>query len=421
MGPAVKPKAGKGIFYGWWIVLSNAAISYYIGGTYFYGFSAFFEPIRETFRWTYAQTSAGFSLQQLEAGVAAPLTGVLADRLGPRKIIFFGCLIMGLAFILFSRVDSLLSFYAAFILLSLGLSGSSYGIAYVAAAHWFRRKLGLALGVVTTGMGLCGTLLPVVVWLISSYGWRTALIIVGVGMWVIALPLSLVIRHRPEPYGYLPDGEEPRATSPRATTALPEEERSFTLKEALRSRAYWHIAGMMACTQLIWSAIFVHIIPYLESVGVAKSTAAWAVAALTVLSLVGRLGFGWWADRMDKRHGLALSAGLASVGVLVLAAVSQEWHVIIFLLIFSPGYGGVMPLRPALQREYFGAKAFGSIQGVMMGTITVTGFLSPLMVGYLRDVTGDYRLGLVLVGLLSLLAVPIILTAKRPGMGKAAG
>src|SRR3990172_3169836 len=102
MDVAAAPKQPR-IFYGWWIVLTAAALNTYAGGVWFYGFSAFFKPIVDEFGRTYAVTSLAFSLYQLESGVLAPVVGYLVDRLGPRKLVFFGTTVVGFGLILLSR------------------------------------------------------------------------------------------------------------------------------------------------------------------------------------------------------------------------------------------------------------------------------------------------------------------------------
>ena len=119
-----------GIFYGWWIVLVCSLFNLVVGGTFFYGFTAFFNPLREEFGWTSAQTALGFSLQRLEGGIAAPVVGFLFDRVGPRKLILFGMIAAGCGLLLMSRVQSLGWFYTAFLVTAvymptIGLPGTT--------------------------------------------------------------------------------------------------------------------------------------------------------------------------------------------------------------------------------------------------------------------------------------------------------
>ena len=196
----------KKIFYGWWIVLACFFIGLYVGGVVFYGFTAFFEPIREEFGWSYTQISFAASLRGLEMGFIAPLVGFLVDRFGSRKLILYGTITVGLGLISLSLTQSLAMFYGSFLLVAFGAGGCTVVVTMSAVANWFHKKVGIALGVMASGVGASGFFIPLIVWLIDVYGWRTTLIILGLGLWVLGIPLSFVIRDRPEQYGYLPDG-----------------------------------------------------------------------------------------------------------------------------------------------------------------------------------------------------------------------
>ncbi|MFC1973876.1 MFS transporter [Chloroflexota bacterium] len=182
-------------------------VSLFVNGLINYGFTALFTPIIYHFGWSYAVLSLAFSLRTMEAGIAAPIIGIIADKIGPRKVTFIGVFVTGLGVILLSRVDSLVMFYLAFIMISIGLSGCAGHVQMIAVANWFRKNAGKAIGLLSMGIGAGGLLVPMVIWLIAQYNWQTTLVILGVGMWIVCLPLSLVVRHKPEQYGYLPDGE----------------------------------------------------------------------------------------------------------------------------------------------------------------------------------------------------------------------
>ncbi|NIS60075.1 MAG: MFS transporter, partial [Proteobacteria bacterium] len=171
-----------GIFYGWWIVMASFLMASYFGAIV-YGFTAFFEPIAEELGWSYTQVSIAFSLRGLEMGILAPVMGFLVDRFGPRKLAFFGVSTVGFSLILLGLTNSLVVFYGAFILLGLGAGGCTSTVLMTAVAHWFRRNVGKAMGIVACGFGAGGILIPLIVGLIDLYQWRTALIILGLGMW----------------------------------------------------------------------------------------------------------------------------------------------------------------------------------------------------------------------------------------------
>lgn len=196
------------IFYGWWVVSACFLISLFIGGFVVLGFTAFFEPIANEFSWSYAQISLAASLRGAEVGLVAPLMGLLIDRWGPRRLMLRGTILLGLALIFLSRITSLGMFYGAFVLLAIAGSACSPTVTMTAVAKWFRKKVGMATGIMASGFALGGLLVPVVVKLIDVFDWRTAIFVLGLSIWVIGPPLSLLLRHKPEQYGYVTDGEQ---------------------------------------------------------------------------------------------------------------------------------------------------------------------------------------------------------------------
>jgi sugar phosphate permease len=192
------------IFYGWWVVFACFLIAFYVSGTVMFGFTAFLEPIAEEFGWSYTKVSFAASLRGLELGIFAPVMGFLVDRFGPRRLLFLGTLSIGSGFIFLSLTSTLGMFYGSFVLIGIGTSACMGTVLAPAVANWFRKDVGKALGIMSCGIGAGGILLPLITLLIDLYQWRTTFVILGFGIMLIGLPLSLIVRHRPEKYGYLP-------------------------------------------------------------------------------------------------------------------------------------------------------------------------------------------------------------------------
>jgi len=378
----------KNVFYGWWIVGACFLIGLYVGGIVFYGFTAFFEPIRTEFGWSYTQISLAASLRGLEMGLFAPIVGFLVDRFGSRTLILVGAIVVGFGLILLSLTQSLAMFYVSFLIIAFGAGGCALLVTMSVVVNWFRKKVSIALGVMMSGIGASGLLVTLVVHLIDGYGWRTTLVVSGVGMWILGIPLSFVIRERPEQYGYLPDGETSGET--RSSTDTHGEEREVSLKEALGKSTFWYLNIIEAIRMLTVSAVIIHVMPYLSSIGVPRATAGIIAGAIPLFSITGRFGFGWLGDVIDKRYVMAVTFGLISLGMLVFCNVRTVWFTIIFLLIFPPGYGGGIVLRGAIMREYFGRNSFGKILGVTYGSGAVGGIIGPTLAGRAFDTLGSY-------------------------------
>ena len=398
----------KRVFYGWWITLACSLIGLYVAGAIFFGFTAFFEPIAAEFSWSYTQISFAVSLRGLEMGIFAPLVGFLADYFGPRKVLFGGAIATGAGLILLGQTQSLAMFYGAFVLLAFGAGGCTSVVTMTAVSNWFRKKAGIALGVVGSGIGAGGLMVLPVVRLIDLYQWRTTLIILGLGMWVIGIPLSLVIRNRPENYGYLPDGEV--AGTSGQSHKIQDKGVEIGLKQALKMRTFLYLNLVEAARMMTIIAVFTHIMPYLSSVGMPRTTAGMVAAAIPLIGIIGRFGFGWLGDIYDKKHMMAVTIGLIILGMLALSFVHMRWMIIPFLILYSLGHGGSMVIRAAIVREYFGRDSFGKMLGIIMGSASIGGIIGPTLAGWSYDTWGSYRpIWHVFWGLLS---IGIILTLK---------
>jgi len=366
-------------------------------------------------------------LRGLETGFLDPVAGFLVDKFGPRKLMIPGLIVAGLGFLWLSRIDSLWAFYGSFMVLALGITFGSFIAMNAAVANWFVKKRSRALTVLYVGFGVSGSVVPLLALSVSQLGWRETATFVAIAFWVIGIPLSLLMRHKPSQYGYLPDGETPASSDDANTLGYnssgensetrdisPTE--GFTAKEALKTRAFWLLSAAFSIQHIATSAVMVHIIPYLESIEVPTTIAATAVTGMTLCSLIGRLGFGFLGDFVNKRYLMATAFGVQAIGVFIfsLIDVDRVWLIVLFLLIYGPGYAGPIPLRPALLADYFGTRSFGTLFGWTAFISMIGGMVSPVIAGWIFDVTGSYRLAWQLFALVTVPAIPLILLAKAP-------
>jgi len=215
------------------------------------------------------------------------------------------------------------------------------------------------------------------------------LIVLGVGIWVLGIPLSFVIRHRPEHYGYLPDGEIPGQSSPSHGGREVGEEGNFT--EALKNRNFWKIGAAEAIRMMITMAVITHVMPYLSSIGVSRGRAALVTTSIPLVSIIGRFGFGWLGDVIEKRYVLAGLYCLLGIGTLAFSYVHVTYVIVPFILFFSLAFGGTISLRGAIVREYFGRASFGRLIGIILGMTAVGGVTGPTVAGWTFDTWGGYQ------------------------------
>jgi len=403
------------IFYGWWIVGAAFIIGFFIAGSMFLSFTAFFEPIADEFGWSYAEVSLGFSLRGMGLGLFAPLIGVLVDRWGPKRLIFLGAIVAASGVLLLSKVSSLAMFYTAFLLMAVGLSSCTLTVLMTAIANWFHAKVGLASGIVTCGFGFGGLLIPVIVRLIDSFGWRSCLVILALAMLALLLPLSFIFRHKPEQYGYMPDNKaykqneiEISLKAAASTTEKP------GMKELLTSKAFWHLAIAFTAFHTSLVSLVAHIMPYLSSINMTRANASIVATAMPLTSIIGSFTFGKFGDKFERKKVAALTYGMTGIGLICLALTSTIglWALAPFLFFYSIGYGGGNAMRPSLTSEVFGRESFGKVFGLMVGINSLVSSIGPLLAGWTYDNWGSYQAiwfvyaGLAFISLISVLTTP---------------
>ena len=406
------------LFYGWWIVIAGAVALAVNSGVLFYGFGTFMLPLVREFGGGRTAIAGVFSLSRLEFGILGPISGYLSDRWGPRILMLVGIPLTGSGFLLLALVPSLPLFYLVFILITVG-SGLGFFTPMVAVVtHWFRRRRGLAFGIVFSGTGLGGIMVPLLGWLIEAYGWRITAVVVGLMVWALAFPLALLVRNRPEPYGYHPDGIPIKASN----APLEESERSpatpplegLTAREALKTHSFWLISLSVSLRGVVTAGIAIHTIPFLIDEGLSAIAAATLWGVLALLTVPGRLGLSFLGDYVSKRY---LIAGCLAVTVIALVGLSLSTTVtqaLISLGAYSVVAGGLAVLPITLRADYFGRRSVGTIHG-LSGSVQMVGLLlGPLIAGLAFDLTGSYGPAFWSFVGISLVSIFLILAALPP-------
>jgi sugar phosphate permease len=331
-----------------------------------------------------------------------------------------GLAILGVGFILFSRIDSPVTFLLTFFLMAVGAGLGGYLPIAVAIVNWFQRRRALALGVSSSGSAVGGLLTPLVVAALTTLGWRGTALLSGALILLLGVPAAQLFRHRPEHYGQSPDGRSPeraegpggrgRPDSPRGPAPL-----DFTPREAMRTSAFWLVSLGHGSALLVVSAILVHMVTHLtERLGYSLPRAATVVALLTVAQIAGHLTGGWAGDRLSQR---AIAAGCMighAAALLLLATASAYWMVVTAAVLHGMAWGTRGPLMAAIRADYFGSAAFGTISGVS-SMVAMLGMMGgPLVAGILADRTGSYVPGFTVLAVLAFLGSFFFLLARRP-------
>ncbi len=404
------------VFYGWWIIWAYFLALTYSAGVFIYGLPAIVNPVREDLGWTVGAISLAFSLQRLENGLLAPVVGQLIDRFGPRKLVFFGATTMCLGFVVLSFTHSFAVFYLGVFLTAIGNTFQSSSVGLATVANWFKRRRALAMSVIIAGGGFAGVFVPLVSFMVDTLGWRHALQVMSAGFWIFSLPIILIIKHHPEPHGYQVDGgpepAKPAEGNPVPPVRAVNDQPEFTLKEALHSRHFWLLAVGIACVQFTLSPLLAFSFPALEDKGVSRSAAGWVITAYTLTSVLARFVIGYLADKVDKQRLYVVTILLQIGGILLFVVADSWWMLVPFIVVYGFGYGGGLPLRPAIQADYFGRKAFGAINGMLVFVLMFTAVSSPYIAGTLHDVTGEYTLGFLILAGMTSFSIPLILLSR---------
>jgi MFS family permease len=376
------------------------------------GFTSLIEPIASEMGWSYTQISVAASLRNMEASLLAPLTGILVDRYGPRRFIIIGGIITSVGLLFLSNTNSLAMFYVAFVLLNLGTSGYAFTVIMTTIAQWFREKMGTASGIVTTGWGIGGLLIPVLVRMVDTYSWRNAMMIVAAITFVLLPSLAMLFRHKPEQYGLLPDGEEKEESSFKSNSLSAElAEPTSGIKQALKTKNFWFLAIGFMMHFIAVGSVNTHVMPYLSSVGIARLKSGFIASAVPLASIIGRLGLGWLGDKVDKKIVASAAFIMTGLGLVCFEYISETagWLFFMFVIFYSVGWGGVMVLRPVLIREYFGKSHFGSIIGFMSGITMLGTVVGAPLAGWVYDTRDSYHGVWFAIAALHVIALVLIL------------
>lgn len=399
------------IYEGWVVVASAATIVMLIAGFFFYGLSTFFTEFREEFGWSAAATAIGFSLRSEVGGIAAPVVGWALDKTAPRYVLRVGIALSAAGCFALSFIQNLLHFYLAMFLLAVGNTASGGQVGQYATATWFRAKRALAMALMTFGGAVGGALVFFVAIAVDAFGWRPTLRGMALVLVIVALTVGRRVRKRPDDHPQPMDGiAEPDGVRVRSS------DWEIPLRECVRSQSFVLLTLATTLTDFVRVAFVVHVAAFMESqLGAAKATAGLALLVFSLASAPGRVYVGWLGDRYPLRFVLASTMTPFIAGFSLLALATEPWHGVVAVLVVAPGFGGSIPLRPAIYAQYFGISTLGRIMGIGRLASTTGGALGAWLIGWLVDVgDGSYDTAWLLAATITLFAIPASAIARPP-------
>ncbi len=398
-------------FYGYIVVMAAFFIMVIAHGTY-NAFGIFFKPLLTDFGWTRAMTSGAFSLSMIMSGLLAIVMGRLTDRFGPRMVITLCGFLLGLGYLLTSRVSTIQQLYLFYgVIIGAGMGGA-YVPLLSTVARWFFNRRGLMTGIVLAGMGLATLIAPPIAnQIISNYGWRKSYIILGTVVLAVIVLAAQLLRRNPTQAGH------------QANNDYEAEERGLvlatggsSLREAVGTRQFWMVFTMFFCLGFSVFAIIVHVVPHATDLGIPAAEAASILATMGGFAIAGLVVLGSAVDKIGNRRVFIIGFILMAVSLFWLTTARDVWMLYLLAAGFGFGEAGCSAAQSPLVAELFGLRSHGSIFGAVDFGFTLGAAAGPFVAGYAFDVFGSYQV-VFLVGA-ALAVTGIILTTLLMPMKK---
>ena len=413
------------IFYGW-IIVAAGVVSYALGYGARYSFSVIFPSLLEEFQWPRDLTAVMLSVHILVYGLVAPVAGKLVDRIGPRKTMASGAILLSLGLALSGLGNAPWHFYLSFgVLTGAGLCLMGAVPFTTVIRNWFEKKRGLAFSLLFFGVGGSFAFYPGIAFLINRINWRNTFLVEAIIFVGFMLPLLLItVRYHPREKGLPVDGlSEANGTSPPTDGALPQimdqawAAIDWTLPKAVTTIRFWLMCVSTFCLWGVVQHIMVaHHIVFAMDLGYEK------IYASSVLSLFGAMfAFGALAslvsDWIGREHTSIISAVIGISGILVLTFIkdtSRPWMLYYYAMAFGFGLGMTGPIIAAAVTDIFQGPKVGATIGSVWFSFAIGGFLGPWFGGWIFEFTNSYQVAFIVAMMLYVIGCAAIWLAA-PG------
>ena len=368
------------------------------------------KPLEAEFGWGPASISLAVAVSILAFGLGGPLGGGLVDRFGPRQVMLGGLLLIaaGLApMLVMTQLWQLHLFWGLVTGLGTGAVGNVLGA--TVAHRWFRAHRGVVIGLFAAASS-AGQLifLPSLMAFNLTWGWRSAIGLLLVATVVILVPVVLFMRDRPDALGLRPLGDDGMVPDTPAQKA--EEARRTSLRDAVRTRDYWLLAGsFFICGYTSNGLIGTHLIPHAVEHGFTEVTAASAVALMGTMNVIGTLASGWLSDRFDNRKLLAAYYGFRALSLVALPLIIEIPQLFLFAIVYGLDWIATVPPTANLTARIYGRASLGTLYGWIFFSHMVGAAIAAYIGGFFREVLGDYHLVFISAALMGFVAVSLSL------------
>ncbi len=396
-----------------WAIVSIIAVMQMVGSSIRMAFGVFIEPLSEQFGWGQSAIALSYALSSVVTALASPLAGSLGDRYGAKIAMCVGCAMFIVGMLLIGLVTEVWQFYLTFGVL-LGVAQAVFLVPLIPSAMtWFRRHLGLGMGVLMAAWGLGPALAaPLIGYMIEAFGWRDTFWLTAAGSSVIMAALIMLYSNRPADRGLEPYGAQPGDPDISAKPPPPERVKLFA-GYMRRTVAYWNLSSIHFLGCVGHAVILVYIVPIAVNAGVSLVAAASLITVFSGVSIITRLATPVLSDRFGPKTVMFIAYVLQGVPVAMLFWSGGVWWFVLFAAIFGIGYGGEAGGFPILNRRYYGHAPVGSAHGFQMFGAGLGMALGGWIGGVVFDLTGGYGWALAISIAASLAGAVSILLLER--------
>ena len=409
------PDGQPKFFYGWLVV--GAAFFATFGSVTFFNpvLGVFSQLLEEEFGWSRADVAGALTLAGILAGLGAPFAGMAIDRWGGRWVIVGSAVVMAVCAVLLSQMTTLWHLLALFALGRAVSVGVMSPAGFVATSNWFIRRRPFVAGIVAVGPRIGMATFPLIVALVIQLSgtWRAGWIALAVIVILTTLPTLFFMRRRPEDMGLLPDGDTEVSRAAGGAGAAPVEI-DFTLREALRTRAYWLVGIAVGLIVFCGGAINFHQIPHLIDQGLPRTQAALIVTVFSGFGAVGAIVGGTLAQRFTMRWTMVVALVGMSGSILLLLVATSFVSALMYAVAYGSFFGVVVSFMQVVHADYFGRKSMGTIHGSIQPFQMGMNAAGPFLVGLWYDQTGSYSAAFVAFGIIFATAAVGLAFASYP-------
>lgn len=369
-----------------------------------YGFALFIAPIEHTFGWSRTEISASLSFAAV-SGLAAPFLGRAMDRYGARPILVLSLLLTGISFVLRPMMTELWHWYALSLLQFIAFAGATVLPTGKLVAAWFARTRGRAMGIAAMGNNVGGLTIPPLIAAILVYGtWRDGFSVLGLLAFTLAIIALWFVKERPAKQLDTASGDGAKAKL----------EVGVTVRQAVRSRAFYAVLITVMLGSFTYSAMLPHVYAHLVTEGLSIASASFALGTLAVGGITGKIVFGTLADRIGARRSAITNLIGQATFATCLALAPTHFSLLVLTPMFGVFMGGFGVLISLLVQDTFGLRYFGSVMG-LIGVGNVVSFgVGPLIAGASFDLTGSYTPGFIGTAGLFALGALVLFATKTP-------